>query len=171
MTQQSFEGATSSESTEWGTPDDIYLPLDQEFHFVFDLAATPDNSKVSGKFFTKEDDALSKEWSREGWNWLNPPYDRRIRCWISYTILQREKGSSTVMLLKNGAEMDWFFRYAIPQANEIRFIRKRVRHLKNGIQGNGSYHPSLILVFNADTGISIPKRRVIPAGYHDFLVI
>lgn len=51
----------SHKSDEWGTPQDLFNELDQEFHFTLDPCATDENHKCE-TYFTKEDDGLEKSW-------------------------------------------------------------------------------------------------------------
>ena len=54
------------------TPQDFFDKLNDEFKFNLDPCATPENAKCE-KYFTKEDDGLSK--SRDNQNvFCNPPY-------------------------------------------------------------------------------------------------
>ena len=96
----SIKGRLSSNSNEWATPDSVYNPLDLEFGFSLDCAASPWNAKTA-EFCTKEDDGLTADWYQKTvngrvWNdrhrreqgyrgptdhrlpaaWLNPPYGR-----------------------------------------------------------------------------------------------
>ena len=54
-------GLFSSNTPEWATPRAFFDALDAEFHFNLDPCATPENAKC-GRFFTKEDDGLSRSW-------------------------------------------------------------------------------------------------------------
>lgn len=59
------------------TPQDFFDKLNDEFKFNLDPCATPENAKCE-KYFTKEDDGLSK--SRDNQNvFCNPPYWREIK--------------------------------------------------------------------------------------------
>lgn len=51
----------SSKTDQWATPDDFFRELDQEFHFNLDPCADEQNHKCE-KYFTKEDNGLSKDW-------------------------------------------------------------------------------------------------------------
>ena len=63
-----------SESDDWATPAAVYrAALRLWGPFTLDAAASVANKKCR-RFFTLEDDALSKPWS--GRVWLNPPYSR-----------------------------------------------------------------------------------------------
>lgn len=64
----------SSATEEWATPQKLFDELDAEFHFTLDPCATKENAKCK-KFYTKEDDGLSKSWERET-VFVNPPYGR-----------------------------------------------------------------------------------------------
>lgn len=48
-------------SDEWETPQDLFDDYDAMFDFDLDVCATPENAKCE-KFFTKEDDGLTKKW-------------------------------------------------------------------------------------------------------------
>ena len=54
-------GLFSSNTPEWATPKAFFDALDAEFHFDLDPCSTPENAKC-GRFFTKDDDGLSKSW-------------------------------------------------------------------------------------------------------------
>lgn len=51
----------SSKEEAWSTPQDFFDKLDAEFHFTLDPAASEENAKCK-KFFTKEQDGLSRSW-------------------------------------------------------------------------------------------------------------
>lgn len=54
------------------TPQDFFDKLNDEFKFNLDPCATPENAKCE-KYFTKEDDGLSKSWDNQN-VFCNPPY-------------------------------------------------------------------------------------------------
>ena len=59
----------TSQSNEWGTPQDLFNSLDAEFHFTLDVAASAANAKCQ-RFLTEEDNALALSWQTETC-WLN----------------------------------------------------------------------------------------------------
>lgn len=71
----------SSKTPEWATPQSLFDELDREFGFTLDPCATPENAKCK-KFFTKEDDGLSKSWDGEN-VFCNPPYGRQLGAWVA----------------------------------------------------------------------------------------
>jgi len=64
----------------WSTPQDFFMELDEEFDFTLDPCCTKDNQKCE-KYYTKEDDGLSKSWDNE-YVFMNPPYGREIGKWV-----------------------------------------------------------------------------------------
>ena len=73
------DGLKTSNSEEWGTPQDFYDKLDAEFHFTLDPCSTDENAKCE-KHFTKEQDGLKQDWGHET-VFCNPPYGRTIAAW------------------------------------------------------------------------------------------
>lgn len=74
------KGMYSSATDLWSTPQDFYDKLNEEFKFTLDPCATKDNAKCV-KFYTAEDDGLSKDWARER-VFCNPPYGTVISKWV-----------------------------------------------------------------------------------------
>ena len=73
-------GLFTSNTDLWSTPQDFFDKLNKQFNFTLDPCATDDNHKCI-KYFTKEDDGLSKDWSNER-VFMNPPYGREIGKWV-----------------------------------------------------------------------------------------
>lgn len=72
-------GMMSSNTDQWGTPNDLFDELNKEFNFTLDACASPWNYKVSN-YYSEEDDGLAQPWT--GIVWCNPPYGRTIKNWI-----------------------------------------------------------------------------------------
>ena len=75
---------TSSKSNEWETPQDLFDKLNADYHFTLDPASTEENHKCD-KYYTKESDGLSKDWSGEV-VFCNPPYGKEIGAWVKNKI-------------------------------------------------------------------------------------
>ena len=69
----------SSESDEWETPQDFYDKLNKKHRFTLDACSTHLNHKCE-KYYTAEDDGLSKSWKGET-VFVNPPYSQ-IEKWL-----------------------------------------------------------------------------------------
>ena len=52
----------SSKYTEYVTPKKLYKQSDNEFRFTLDAATTEDNPLNTPIYFTREDNALCKDW-------------------------------------------------------------------------------------------------------------
>ena len=127
----------SSATDLWETPQDFFDILNDEFHFDIDVCALPENAKC-GKFYSPEDDGLSKNWG--GTCWCNPPYGRKIGEWVKKA---SESNATVVMLLPARTDTKWFHDY-IYHKTEIRFIKGR---LKFGNSKNSAPFPSMIVIF------------------------
>lgn len=131
---------------EWSTPRKLFDRLDQEFHFVLDAAATPENA-LCAFYFTRENDALQQDWHPYGRIWLNPPYDtpgRRVLIeWVSKAYSEAHKFCIVVCLLPAKTDTDWWHRYA--SKGQVRFIKGRLRY---GGQEYPASFPSMVVVFS-----------------------
>lgn len=142
----------SSKSDEWATPQETFDALDLEFCFEIDLAATPDNTKC-GMWFTKEMDALSRDWAAHAdRGWLNPPYSRGLCAkFIAKAAAERRKGFLTVMLLPARTDTKAFHAHIYDaetwqarEGVEIRFLPGR---LKFGGCKDAAPFPSMVVIF------------------------
>lgn len=129
----------SHKSDEWETPQDFFMELNKEFHFVLDVCATRLNAKCP-EYFTKEMDGLNQPWYGVT-VWCNPPYSD-IKNWARKC---SEHTGTAVMLVPARTDTAWFHDYCYNKPNvEIRFIRGR---LKFGDSKNSTPFPSMIVVF------------------------
>ena len=131
-----------SESVEWGTPTDLFEKLDKEFKFTLDAAASNKNHKCA-RYFTKEDNALDKDWT--GVVWLNPPYGRVIHDWIKKAYEEYKKGSVVVCLLPARTDTRWFHDYALK--GEVRFIKGRLRFVRDDGFSASAPFGSVLVIF------------------------
>jgi phage N-6-adenine-methyltransferase len=91
--------------------------------FDIDLAADDENA-VTGLYYTREDDALTRPWNRgNGWNWLNPPF-ANIRPWVERAYAH-SKAAQTCMLLPAGVGSNWFSAFAHQKAFVV-FLNGRI---------------------------------------------
>jgi phage N-6-adenine-methyltransferase len=112
----------SSASSDWGTPQELFDALDQEFGFDFDVCATPQLAKCA-RYFSPEADGLAQEWT--GTCWMNPPYGDEIGAWVAKAHDESRRGVIVVCLLPARTDTGWWHehvRYA-----EHRFLRGRLR--------------------------------------------
>ena len=131
-----FESAT----VEWSTPDDIFKPLDEEFAFTLDVAASKENTKCI-EFLSSESDGLTTPWN--GVCWCNPPYGRDLSKWVRKAVWETWNGVSTVMLIPVRSNTIWWHELCIP-FGEIRFVKGRPRF---GGASEGLPWPLAVIVF------------------------
>lgn len=133
----------SSNTDLWSTPQSFFDKLNDEFHFTLDPCATHDNHKCE-KYYTKEDDGLSKSWYQET-VFCNPPYGREIKHWVKKCYIESMQGNTKVVaLLPARTDTKWFHMYIYHKAKEIRFIEGR---LKFGDSKNSAPFPSMVVIF------------------------
>ena len=130
----------SSATDMWATPQDFFDRLNGVFQFETDVCALPSNAKCH-KFFTPEQDGLSKDW--KGTCWMNPPYGREIGKWVEKAYLQaRFHGSTVVCLLPARTDTRWWHDYCVK--GEVHYVKGR---LKFGGSENSAPFPSAVVVF------------------------
>ena len=114
----------SLDSTIWGTPPEIFDPINKEFRFTLDVCATKDNAKCA-KFYTTEQNGLLQNWANEIC-WCNPPYGRDVVLWCKKALAESYNNSTTILLIPCKTNTNWWHDTVIPFA-EIRFLRGRVK--------------------------------------------
>lgn len=136
----------SSKSNEWATPQNLFDELNEEFNFTLDPCATDENAKCS-KYFTIEDDGLSKDWSNEV-VFMNPPYGREIKKWIKKAYEESLNGATVVCLIPARTDTTYWHDFIFDKADDIKFLKGR---LKFGNSKNSAPFPSAIVVYQGVT--------------------
>jgi len=134
---------TSRKSDEWQTPPDVFRPLDAEFGFTLDVAAS-DTNAMCDRFFTIADNGLAQSWGSQVC-WLNPPYSE-VGKWIERAHEASRKGATVVCLVPSRTDTKWWHSHAI-HADEIRWIKGRVKFRRADRTAGGAPFPSCVLVF------------------------
>lgn len=135
----------------WGTDPVIFKAMDREFRFDLDAAANNDNHKCD-RYLTKDDDALSINWSVYDSSietvWINPPYGRgMIQKYMQKCIEQKAKGITSVLLVPATLDAQWL---PISEISEIRIItggRLSFYHPVTGKKVAGNTKGSMIVIF------------------------
>ena len=129
-------------SVHWATPEGVYDALNREFRFTFDPCP------LHGK------GGLERPFGKR--NYINPPYGPEITKWLAKAIVERQKGRLSVFLLPARTDTRWFHELVLPHANEIRFIKGR---LKFGEAKNSAPFPSMIVIFEPIRNSAIITKK------------
>ena len=130
-----FAPLWSSQSVEWKTPEGLYADLNREFGFTFDPC--PYGGRIDG---------LLIPWGRR--TFCNPPYGPPVRSWLRKGLMEIEQPGRELVCFLLAARTDtkWFHDLVLPFADEIRFIRGR---LKFSGHRNSAPFPSMIVIYNS----------------------
>ena len=115
-----------------------FAPLNARFRFTVDAAATAANARLE-RFWTAEDDALSRSWAGER-VWCNPPYSHpNLERWVLKAWAEHRQGVPLVVMLApaNRTEQQWWQRWIEPARDKglglrCEFLPGRIRFLRNG---------------------------------------
>ena len=129
----------SNKSDEWTTPQNLFDKLNQQYHFTLDPCCTHDTAKCN-KYFTMEEDGLSKDWSGDV-VFMNPPYSQ-VSVWMEKAYWSAKEGATVVCLIPSRTDTRWWHSFAME--GEITFIKGRLRF---GSSINNAPFPSAIVVF------------------------
>lgn len=138
----------SSKTDLWATPESFFQQCVEQFGtFDLDPASNAENAKAD-RFFTIEDDGLSQDWNAE-LVWLNPPYGRILKEWVSKALSEFDKGNAKkiIMLLPSRTDTRWFWSFYERPDVKVQFIKGR---LKFGGSKNSAPFPSCLVIIGDD---------------------
>ena len=138
------EGIFSSNTDEWGTPEDVFYKLNKQYNFTLDAAASDNNHKCN-KYYTKETNGLTKDWSNER-VFCNPPYSE-ISLWSKKCYEESKKAEIIVMLIPSRTDTIYFHKY-IYNIAEIIFIKGRLKFVSDQNSNTGAApFPSMLVIY------------------------
>ena len=148
----------SLESVIWGTPPEIFDPINKEFNFTLDVCAIEENSKCE-RFISPNENGLITEWKNEVC-WCNPPYGNEVPKWCKKALKETKNGTTTVLLIPCKTNTNWWHDLVIPHA-EIRFLRGRVKFIRqNGEQSTQALPWSLAYVVYRSVSQITPNYEI-----------
>ena len=113
----------------YATPPELYNELNKEFNFDFDPCPYNEGDIIN--------DGLKIDWGKS--NFVNPPYSQKLKeQFIIKGIEEMKKGNISVFLIPVSTSTKLFHDYIKPNANEIRFLKGRVKFGK--INDNGEFY-------------------------------
>lgn len=150
--------ARAAEDTraDWETPAELFGPLNDEFRFELDAAASVLNKKAFdwlggpctpplGEWDGACGCGLCADWG-DRVVWCNPPFGKGLDKWVEKFASAKYHGATVVALLPANTDTKWF-RTVWWTATEIRFLSKRVQFV-----GSTSSNPcgSMIAIYRPD---------------------
>ena len=142
-----YEG---SRSDEWGTPRDLLdaLGLKADRLDVLDVCASADNHKFPG-YWTKEDDCLSRDWPKEQWIWMNPPFSQ-AHAFFKKAVKEAARGCWIVCIYKaSNMETKTWQELILPHASSILILKGRTNYVTGAERSDNVPFGSAIIYFNA----------------------
>ena len=144
---------------DWGTPKYFYDELNQEFNFDYDPCPL--------RFEDTDFDGLKVDWGDR--NYINPPYDRKLKpLFVEKALAESNKGKLCVLLLPVSTSTKLFHEVIKPNAKEIRFIKGRLPFI--GVNSKGEYvnwHLDNLSGINAPTDVKHIKAN----GQQDLMIV
>jgi phage N-6-adenine-methyltransferase len=138
----------STGKDDWTTPRYIFDYYNSRYNFTLDAAADSSNALCS-KFYTIEDNALSKSWMTTNSVWCNPPYSIAkkfiAKAYQESVPFGCFSGVMVVMLIAARVSNREWHDYIFGKAARVTFIKGRV---KFGDAALGAPFPSAIVVWD-----------------------
>jgi len=135
-------GMMSSNTYEWETPQDVFDHYNSLFKFQLDVCASSSNAKCK-KYYDISDDGLDikNKWCKR--NWMNPPYGKTIKRWVSRAKNEADINRNlTVCLLPARTDTKWWQDVVI-KADHIYYIRGRLKFS----DADAAPFPSAVAIF------------------------
>lgn len=139
-------GRYNGNGRDWETPPQIFLPLDKEFNFTVDVAASPRNAKLP-RYYTEKQNGLVQDWAGER-VWLQTPYGSEIYAWTRKAVSEHRRADKIVALLPASTDLAWWHEDVLPFASELRWVRGRVRFLTGGPYRASGFFPSVVVIWS-----------------------
>ena len=148
----SYKAIMTSDKQDWETPKELFDDLNNEFDFELDAFASDKNAKCK-HYFTEKDDSFQQDWTRYKSIFINPPYTSKVQDEvlkkINDTISHPDWKGVIVLLIPARTDTKRWHDYIFNKADDIRFIRGRLRFEVDGIPRGSSTFPSAVIVYDS----------------------
>jgi len=116
MASRTRLGFGNSSINDISTPQNLYLDLNEEFHFDFDPCPLGWKELIPYIDFI---DGLKSEWGER--NFVNPPFGE-VKKWLEKGVTESKKGKLCVFLIPARVANKPWFEFIWPFASEVRFL-------------------------------------------------
>lgn len=142
----------------WQTPMWLWNPLNDKYRFRLDVAASHQNH-LCDRYFTIDDDALTKSWDPVDGSiyrpeyasvWCNPPYSETGK-WVEKAALEAVDITSAIVMIVPADTSTKWFKFALETCSEIVFlVGGRVNFVRADTQEEvkGNPNGSVLLTWN-----------------------
>lgn len=135
-----------SRCDEWGTPLELIALLGLK-EDTLDVCASAENHKFA-QYWTKEDDCLNRDWPREQWCWMNPPFSQALS-FFKKAAHEAAKGSKIVAIYKaSNLETEVWQDVIFTNASAVLFLKGRTNYVTGQDNSKGVPFGSAIIYFN-----------------------
>lgn len=116
---------------------------------ALDPCTEPNNPTKAERFYTVEDDGLSKPWGWADSVFVNPPYGEARGEWVDRVIGTAAAGTPAIMLIPAHTDTRIFQR-CLDTASAVVFVKGRVKFgvLRDNGRQEAASHPSALLGWN-----------------------
>lgn len=132
--------ARGTSKQDYATPPDFMEAVKKRFgHIIFDLAASPENTKHC-HYYTEADNALVQDWhqihlnridSDSGFLFLNPPFGD-IDPWAEKCASEMKLGARILFLVPASVDSVWYWKHVAPYACVLALKQRICFDGKNG---------------------------------------
>lgn len=155
----------NSGENEWYTPPEFIEAAREVMGGITLDPASCETAQANVKakrFYTVDDDGLSKKWT--GNVWLNPPYSKDcIGLFAEKLVGESRRFDQAVVLVNNATDTTWFHHMA-SVASAVCFLRGRVKFLdKSGKPANTPVQGQVVLYVGAN--VEAFRQKFSPMGF------
>lgn len=143
-------------SDEWGTPPELIEKIGISDN-GFDVCASALNAKFKD-YWTKEDNALSKDWPLDRVCWMNPPFSNSM-VWFKKAAKEAARGVKIVAIYKStNIETKTWQEAILPHCDGILFLKGRTEYIRDESRGRGVPFGSALIYYNMGCGATTPMH-------------
>lgn len=141
---------TSSERMDWETPPGFFDALHGALGFTLDVCAHADNTKLS-RFYDEAADGLAQSW--DGRCWMNPPYGRAIKHWMTKAVQETRDNPRcefVVCLVPARVDTLWWHDNVMSHASCVFLVRGRLTFV--GAPASAPFPVAVVVFESGKTG-------------------
>ena len=135
---------------DWRTPPGLFKKLDDYFHFTIDGAASVENA-LCERYYDEEMNAFQQLPEDES-IFVNPPYGKDWKRWISLFEQWGDSGNTVVALVPSATDTEWWA-MAYESANDCYLLSGRVKFInpETGKPGKRNTTGSTVFIWSRDS--------------------